>query len=220
MYRGMIGSLMYLTASRPDIVFAVSVCARSQSDPRASHLSHVKRIFRYLKGSDDLCLWYSKGGGLSLVGYTDADYAGYLADRKSTSGMAQFLGPCLVSWGSKKQNCTALSTTEAEYIAAAQCCAQVLWIKQQLVDYGITLDTISIFCDNTSAICVSKNPVHHTRTKHIDVRHHFLRDLVERKNIELIHVSSEGQLADIFTKALNHQVFLNLRVQLGLIRLH
>ncbi|XP_073525740.1 uncharacterized protein [Phyllobates terribilis] len=109
MYRGMVGSLMYLTASRPDIVFSVSVCARSQSDPRASHLTHVKRILRYLKGSDDLCLWYSKGGGLSLVGYTDADYAGYLADRKSTSGMAQFLGPCLVSWGSKKQNCIALS---------------------------------------------------------------------------------------------------------------
>ncbi|XP_073525776.1 uncharacterized protein [Phyllobates terribilis] len=130
MYRGMVGLLMYLTTSRPDIVFAVSVCARSQSDPRASHLTHVKRIFRYLKRSDDLCLWYSKGGGLSLVGYTDADYAGYLADRKSTSGMAQFLGPCLVSFGSKKQNCIALSTTKAEYIASASCSAKVLWIKQ------------------------------------------------------------------------------------------
>ena len=129
LYRAMIGSLMYLTASRPDILFATSLCARFQSDPRESHLSMVKRIFRYLKGCDSLCLWYPKFNSCNVIGYSDADYAGFLVDRKSTSGMAQFLGPCLVSWGSRKQNCIALSTTEAEYIAAAACASQLLMVE-------------------------------------------------------------------------------------------
>ena len=218
--RGMVGSLMYLTASRPDIVFTVSLCARFQSDPRESHEAIIKRIFRYLKGTDNLCLWYPKKCDFTLVGYTDADYAGYLVDRKSTSGMAQFLGPCLVSWGSRKQNSVAVSTTEAEYIAAASCCAQLLWLKQQLKDFGISMGSIEIRCDNTSAINISKNPVHHSRTKHIDVRHHFLRDNVEKKNIELTHCRTEDQIADIFTKALNKEPFIKLRLHLGLIPLH
>ncbi|XP_073525541.1 uncharacterized protein [Phyllobates terribilis] len=129
LYRGMVGSLMYLTASRPDIVFAVSLCARFQSDPRDSHVAIIKRIFCYLKGTDNLCLWYPKNCNFTLDGYTDADYAGYLVDRKITSGMAQFLGPCLVSWGSRKQNSVAVSITEAEYIKTASCCAQLLWLR-------------------------------------------------------------------------------------------
>jgi hypothetical protein len=177
----------------------------------------IKRIFRYLKGSDNLCLWYPKFSSFNVIGFTDADYAGFLVDRKSTSGMAQFIGPCLVSWGSKKQNSIALSTTEAEYIAAAACCSQLLWLKQQLEDYGVKLDTLEIKCDNTSAINVSKNPVHHSRTKHIDVRHHFLRDHVEKGNIMLTHCRTEEQLADIFTKGLSRLPFQHLRVRLGLI---
>ena len=208
---------MYLTASRPDILFATSLCARFQCDPRESHLSMVKRIMRYLKGSDSLCLWYPKFSSFDVIGYSDADYAGYLVDRKSTSGMAQFIGPCLVSWGSRKQNCIALSTTEAEYIAAAACASQMLWLKQQLDDYGIALGALEIKCDNTSAINVSKNPVHHSRTKHIDVRHHFLRDHVEKGNIKLTHVRTEDQIADIFTKPLGRIPFLNLRLMLGLL---
>ncbi|XP_073525663.1 uncharacterized protein [Phyllobates terribilis] len=121
-YSGMVGSLMYLTTSRPDIVFDVSLYARAQSDPRASHLVNIKKIPCYLKGSNNLCLWYPKDGSISLVGYTDADYAGYLVDRKSTSGMAQFLGPSLVSWGSRKQNSTSTSTTEVEYIGNGLMC--------------------------------------------------------------------------------------------------
>ncbi|XP_073525525.1 uncharacterized protein [Phyllobates terribilis] len=113
----MVDSLMYLTACRLDIVFAVSMCARFQSDPRESHVAIIKRIFFHLKGTDNLCLWYPKHCDFTLVGYTDADYVGYLVDRKSTSGMDQFLGPCLVSWGSQKQNAVAISTTETEYIA-------------------------------------------------------------------------------------------------------
>jgi hypothetical protein len=216
-YRGMVGSLMYLTASRPDIVYAVSLCARFQSDPRESHVAIIKRIFRYLKGTDNLCLWYPKHCDFTLVGYTDADYAGYLVDRKSTSGMAQFLGPCLVSWGSRKQNSISLSTTEAEYIAAAACCTQLLWLKQQLTDFGVTFNALEIRCDNTSAINISKNPVLHSRTKHIDIRHHFLRDHVEKKNIVLTHCRTEDQIADIFTKALNKDQFVTLRMLLGMI---
>ncbi|XP_073525791.1 uncharacterized protein [Phyllobates terribilis] len=136
LYRGMIGSLMYLTSSRSDIVFAVSLCARFQSDPRESHVAIINRILRYLKGTDNLCLWYPKNCDFTLVEYIDADYAGYFVDLKSTSGMAQFLGPCLVSWGSRKQNSVVVSTTEAEYIATASCCAQLLWIKQHLLTSG------------------------------------------------------------------------------------
>ncbi|XP_070018368.1 secreted RxLR effector protein 161-like [Nicotiana sylvestris] len=129
LYRGMIGSLLHLTTSRPDIIFNVGLCARFQANPKESHLTAVKRILRYLKGTTDLYIWYSKGSNFSLVGYADADYAGFLVDRKSTSGMARFLGSCLVSWATKKQNLVALSTAEVEYVAAASCCAQLLWIK-------------------------------------------------------------------------------------------
>lgn len=126
MYRGVIGSLLYLTASRPDIVFSVGLCAIFQSNPKESHLKAAKRILRYLKGTQDLVLYYPTGDNFNLVGHADADYAGYLVDRKSTSGMAQFLGSFLISWGTRKQNSMALSTAEAEYVAAASCCAQLL----------------------------------------------------------------------------------------------
>ena len=170
-------SLLYLTASRPDIMFSVCLCARFQADPRESHLKAVKRIFRYLIGTADLGLWYPRGGSsFELVGYSDADFAGCKVDRKSTSGTCQFVGSALISWASKKQNSVALSTAESEYIAAGSCVAQVLWLKQQLLDLGLPVGTIPILCDNTSAICITKNPAQHSRTKHIDIRHHFIRD--------------------------------------------
>ncbi|CAM8989275.1 unnamed protein product [Rhodiola kirilowii] len=137
----------------------VCLCARFQADPRETHVKAVKRILGYLRGTDDLYLFYLMGGDLRLMAYTDADYAGCKTDGNSMSGMTQFLGPCLISWGSKKQSSIALSTAEAEYIAAAACCAQLLWIKQQLSDYGVSVNCVSILCDNTSAINISKNPV-------------------------------------------------------------
>jgi hypothetical protein len=137
--RGMIGSLLYLTASRPDIMFCVCLCARFQSCPKESHLVAVKRIFRYLLGTIDLGLWYPKFTLLDLVRYSDADFAGCKIDRKSTSGTCHFLGHSLVSWFSKKQNSVALSTAEAEYIAAGSCCAQALYMKQQLEDLEIKI---------------------------------------------------------------------------------
>ncbi|GJV08636.1 retrovirus-related pol polyprotein from transposon TNT 1-94 [Tanacetum coccineum] len=155
-YRGMIGSLLYLTASRPDIMFSVFLCARFQEDPKTSHLEAVKRIFRYVKGTMHLGLWYPKGSGIKTIVYADSDHARYYVDRKSTCGICTFMGCCLTSWFSKKQTALAISTTEAEYVSAGKACQQALWMKQALVDYGIRLDDIPIMCDNKGAIDLSK----------------------------------------------------------------
>ncbi|GJS99935.1 retrovirus-related pol polyprotein from transposon TNT 1-94 [Tanacetum coccineum] len=177
-YRGMIGSLLYLTASRPDIMFSVYLCARFQEAPKTSHLEAVKRIFRYIKGTTHLGLWYPKGTGIETVVYADSDHARDYVDRKSTSGICTFVGCCLTSWFSKKQTALAISTTEAEYVSAKKACQQALWMKQALIDYDVRLDDVPIMCDNKGAIDLSKNPVQHSRTKHIEIRHHFLRDNV------------------------------------------
>jgi hypothetical protein len=195
------------------------VCARFQSNPKESHLLAVKRIFRYLKGTENMSLFYPRSDTFDLKGFTDADYAGDLVNRKSTSGTLQFLGSCLVSWASKKQNTVALSTAEAEYVAAAACCSQVLWIKQQLRDYGLRYECIPINCDNTSAICISKDPVHHSKVKHIHIRHHFLKDYVEKGLIKLDFCETENQVADILTKPLARDRFERMRMELGMIQL-
>jgi len=174
----MIGSLLYLTASRPDILFSVCLCARFQSAPRESHLTAVKRIFRYLKGTTNLGLLYRKSLDYKLVGLCYADYAGDRIERKSISANCQFLGEKLISWASKRQATIAMSTTKAEYISAASCCTQLLWRKHQLEDYQINANSIPIFCDNTVVICLSKNPILHSRAKHIEIKHHFIRDYV------------------------------------------
>ena len=218
-YRAMIGSLLYLTASRPDIMFAVCLCARFQSCPKESHLKAVKRILKYIKGTQNLGLWYGKQSELDLVGYTDADFAGDRMDRKSTSGTCQFLGGSLVSWSSRKQTSVALSTAEAEYVAAGSCCTQLLWMIQTLSDYELIFRKVPIMCDNTSAIMISKNPVLHSRTKHIEIRHHFIRDHVEKGDVELIHIDTKNQIADIFTKPLNTQQHNELRFKLGMLEL-
>ncbi|KAJ9548565.1 hypothetical protein OSB04_021108 [Centaurea solstitialis] len=183
-YRSMIGSLMYLTASRPDIMFAVCVCARFQVRPKESHLHAVKRIFKYLKGQPKLGLWYPYENSFDLVAYTDSDYGGANLDRKSTSGGCQFLGGRLVSWQCKKQTTVSQSTTEAEYIAASQCCSQVLWIQNQMQDYGLSFLQTPIYIDNNSAISIVNNPVKHSKTKHIEIKYHLIRDCNEKKLIQ------------------------------------
>ncbi|KAK6163779.1 hypothetical protein DH2020_000643 [Rehmannia glutinosa] len=218
-YRGMIGSLLYLTASRPDILHVVCLCACFQSNPKESHMSAVKRIFQYLKGTIQYGLFYRKNEIFSLKGYNVSDYAGCRVDRKSTSGTCQMLGNRLVSWFSKKQNSIATSTAEAEYIATGSCCAQVLWMRQQLRDYEVEEKEIPIMCDNTSAIAITQNPVLHSRTKHIDVRYHFIRDHVEKRDITLEYISTDKPLADIFTKPLCESRFEELKHELGLIEL-
>ncbi|KAJ9561108.1 hypothetical protein OSB04_006268 [Centaurea solstitialis] len=195
-YRGMIGSLLYLTASRPDIMYATCLCARYQADPKESHLKAVKRIFRYLKGTPNL---------------------GCKLDRKSTTGGCHLLGGKLVSCTSKKQNSVSTSTAEAEYVAAGSCCAQVLWMRNQLLDYGFQLSKIPIFCDNTSAIAIANNPVLHSKTKHIEIRYHFIRDYLMNGDVELQFIPTEYQLADLFTKPLDEKRFNQLISELGML---
>nr|GEV13777.1 putative ribonuclease H-like domain-containing protein [Tanacetum cinerariifolium] len=158
-YRSMIGALMYLTSSRPDIVHATCLCARYQAKPTEKHLKEVKRFFCYLRGTVNTSLWYTKDSGVELTGFLDADYAGCKDTFKSTSSEAQFLGEKLVSWSLKKQDYTALSTTEAEYVSLSACCAQVLWMRTQLTDYGFYHNKIPIYCDLKLAIAISYNPV-------------------------------------------------------------
>ncbi|GKD62375.1 hypothetical protein Tco_1299884 [Tanacetum coccineum] len=201
LYRSMIGSLMYLTSSRPDIMFSVCACSRFQVQPKVSHLNAVKRIFRYLKGQPNLGLWYPKDSPFILEAFSDSDYAGASLDRKSTTGGCQFLGLRLISWKCKKQTVVANSTTEAEYIAAFHCCGQVLWIQNQMLDYGYNFMQTKIHVDNESAICVVKNPVYHSKTKHIEIRHYFIRDSYEKRLIEMVKIHTDNNVVDLLTKA-------------------
>jgi hypothetical protein len=217
LYRSMIGSLLYLCASRPDIMLSVGMCARYQAAPKESHLMAVEKIFRYLIHTPTFGLWYLKGSSFERVGYSDSDWAGDKVDRKSTSGACQFLSRSLVSWSSKKQNCVSLSTTEAEYVSAASCCAQLLWMRQTLKDYGVHCDKVPLLCDNESAIKIGHNPVQHNKTKHIEIRHHFIRDHVNRGDINLSYVGTNDQLVDIFMKPLDEARFQELRHELNII---
>ncbi|GJV30999.1 putative ribonuclease H-like domain-containing protein [Tanacetum coccineum] len=169
LYRSMIGSLMYVTSSRPDIMFAVCACSRESS--------------------------------FDLESYSDSDYAGANLDRKSTTGGCQFLGRRLITWQCKKQTIVATSTTEAEYVAAASCCGQVLWIQNQMLDYGFNFMNTKIYIDNESTICIVKNPVYHSKTKHIAIRHHFIRDAYEKKLIQVLKIHTDDNVADLLTKA-------------------
>ncbi|KAL8104805.1 hypothetical protein AgCh_028832 [Apium graveolens] len=216
-YRGMIGLLLYLSASRPDIMYVTCLCARFQADPREPHLTSVKRIFKYLKGTTDLGLWYPRESDFKLIGYSDADFAGCKIDRKITSGSCQFLGGRLVSWFSKKQKSIFTSTAEAEYIAAGSYCAQILWMKNQLLDYGLEFSKILIYCDNQSAIVMTGNPVQHSMTKHISIRYHFIREHVDAGTVELHFVPTDQQIADIFTKPLCEATFTRLVNELGMV---
>ncbi|GJT82763.1 copia protein [Tanacetum coccineum] len=160
----------------PDIMFSICLCACFQEDPKTFHLKAVKRIFRYIKGNMHLRLWYSKATDIETIVYADSDHAGDYVNRKSTSGICTFVGCCLTSWFSKKQTALAISITEAEYVSTRKACQQALWMKQALIDYDIQIDDVSIMCDNKGVIDLSKNPVQHSRTKHIEISHHFLRD--------------------------------------------
>ncbi|GJU38185.1 putative ribonuclease H-like domain-containing protein [Tanacetum coccineum] len=174
LYRSMIGSLMYLTASRPDITFVVCACARFQVTPKTSHLHVVKRIFKYLKCQPKLGLWYPRDSSFNLEDFSDSDYAGASLDRKSTTG---------------------------EYVAAANFYGQVLWIQNQMLDYGFNFMNTKIYIDNESTICIMKNPVFHSKTKHIEIRNHFTRDSYEKKLIQVIKIHTNHNVADLLTKA-------------------
>ncbi|GJX34656.1 putative ribonuclease H-like domain-containing protein [Tanacetum coccineum] len=216
LYRSMIGCLMYLTASRPDIMFAVCLCARFQVTPKVSHMHAVKRIFRYLKHQPKLGLWYPKDSPFHLEAFSDSDYAGDNHDRRSTSGGCQYLGRRLVSWQCKNQTIVAISSTEAEYVAAASCCAQVLLMQNQLLDYGFNFMNTEIHIDNESTICIVKNPVLHSKTKHIQIRHHFIRDCYEQRLINVVKVHTDDNVADLLTKGFDLARFNFLVVTIGM----
>ncbi|GKA12191.1 retrovirus-related pol polyprotein from transposon TNT 1-94 [Tanacetum coccineum] len=170
--------------------------------PTEKHIHAIKRIFKYLRGTVNRGLWYPKDSSIALTAYADADHTGCQDTRRSTSGSVQLLGDRLVSWSSKRQKSAAISSTKAEYIALSVCCAQILWIRSQLTDYGIGFNKIPMYCDNKSDIALCCNNVQHSRSKHIDIRFHFIKDQVENGVVELYFVNTEYQLADIFTKAL------------------
>ncbi|GKC83157.1 putative ribonuclease H-like domain-containing protein [Tanacetum coccineum] len=193
LYRSMIRSLMYLTASRPDITFVVCACARFQVTPKTSHLHAVKRIF--------------------------SDYAGVSLDMKSTTGGCQFLGKRLISWQCKKHTIVANSTTEVEYVDVANCCGQVLWIQNQMIDYGFNFMNTKIYIDNESTISIVKNLVFHSKTKHIEIRHHFIRDSYEKKLIQVIKIHTGHNAADLLTKAFDVSRFNFLIASIGLLNL-
>ncbi|MFS7953253.1 putative RNA-directed DNA polymerase [Helianthus anomalus] len=207
LYRSMIGSLMYLTASRPDIMYPKCLAARFQSNPRASHMIIVKRILCYLKGTPSLGLWYPRKGDFTLEGYFDSDFRCCKVNAKSTTAGCQFFGPRLVTWQCKKQTSVALSTCEAEYVSASSCCSQILWIQQQMRDYGLQFLNIPLFVYNEAAINITKNPVHHAKTKHIEIRHHFIRDCFEKKLIRIEKIHTDNQKADLHTKAFDRTRF-------------
>ena len=204
LYRSMIGSLLYVT--RLDVMFSVCMCARFQASPIESHWKETKGILRYLKHTQNVGLWYS-----------NSDYVGCKVERRSTLGTCQLLGRSLVSWSSKKQNSVALSTAIAEYIVAGSCCAQILWMKAMLKDFGIIFKQVSLLCDNESAVKLTNNPVQHSRTKHIDVRHHFIRDHQQKGDICIESIGTDDQLVDIFTKPLDEKRFCKLRNELNIL---
>ncbi|GJW11819.1 putative ribonuclease H-like domain-containing protein [Tanacetum coccineum] len=219
LYRSMIGSLMYLAAFRPDIMFAVCACARFQVTPKVSHLHVVKRIFIYLKCQPKLSLWYPKDSPFDLEAYTDSDYACASLDRKSTIGGCHFLRRRLISWQCKKQTIVVNSTTEAEYVAASSCCGQVLWIQNQMLDYGYNFMNTMIFIDNESTIYIVKNPVFHSKTKHIEIRHHFIRDSYKKRLIQVIKIHTDHNVADLLTKAFDVSRFQYLIASIGMLNL-
>ncbi|KAB2633881.1 retrovirus-related Pol polyprotein from transposon TNT 1-94 [Pyrus ussuriensis x Pyrus communis] len=216
LYRSMVGSLLYLTATRPDIMYASSLLARFMHCPTSKHVGIAKRVLRYIKGTLDYGLEYVKGKNSMLIGFCDSDWSGSIEDSKSTSGYAFSFGSGVFSWASVKQNCVALSTAEAECISASEATTQAIWLRFVLEDFGeFQNEATPVHCDNTSAIAITKNSVFHQKTKHINRRYHFIKDALKDGIIDLVYCPTNEQLADIFTKPLPKDRFNYLRSMLG-----
>jgi len=220
-YRRLVGSLRYLTHTRPDLAFSVGYVSRFMQRPTTEHQQAVKRIVRYVAGTLDHGLYYPRcSGEAHLVGYSDSDHAGDIDTSKSTSGILLFLGKCLVSWQSVKQQVVALSSCEAEYIAASTASTQALWLARLLGDLlGRDTEAVELRVDSKSALALAKNPVFHERSKHIRVRYHFIRDCLEEGSIKAGYINTNDQLADLLTKPLGRIKFLELRSRTGMVQL-
>ncbi|GAB2273823.1 hypothetical protein Dimus_039054 [Dionaea muscipula] len=234
LYRSLVGSLRYVTCTRPDILYAVGLVCRFMETPTTEHLATCERILRYLKGTFAYGLWYASSSPATvsvapvllpdsppsfvLSGYSDSDWGGDVDGRKSTTGFLFFFGAAVFTWVSKLQPIVTLSSTEAEYVAVASCVQHGLWLRQLLKELYMeqAMSTV-VNVDNQSAIAVAKNPVYHDRSKHIDVRFHFLREAITKGDVELAYVKTQFQLADLLTKPLGYQCFVKMRNMLGLI---
>ncbi|KAI3721795.1 hypothetical protein L2E82_32813 [Cichorium intybus] len=217
-YRSLVGRLIYLTHSRPDICFAVGVLSRFMHRPTRHHFGAAKRVPHYLAGTREYGIWFCESKDFGLKGYTDSDWAGSMDDMRSTSGNCFILGKSAVSWSSKKQNSVALSSTEAEYVAAAAASCQAVWLRRILTDLGYEQVTATnIKCDNRSAVMLARNPVHHSRTKHIDIKHHFIRELVATEEIQLEECRTDEQVADVLTKSLPQAKHEEFSVKMGVV---
>ena len=214
-YQRLVGKLIYLSHTRPDIAYAVSVVSQFMHCPSEEHMEAVIRILRYLKSSPGKGLMFSKNDHVRVDGYTDADWARNISDRKSTSGYFTFIGGNLVTWKSKKQKVVALSSAEAEFRGMAKGLCELLWLKRLLAEIGFAPKSeMNLFCDNKAAIDISHNPVQHDRTKHVEVDRHFIKYNLKTNIIRFPFVKSEDQLADILTKAVSSKDFHNSLIKL------
>ena len=220
-YRKLVGSLIYLTTTKPDISFTVGILSRFMQKPCEGHWSAAKRVLRYLKGTQDLGIKYTQVDDFSLIGYSDSDFDGDKETGVSTSGYAMSLGLGAVSWRSRKQSVPADSTTEAEYMAAAEATKEIVWLRKILEDLQVKqVQSTPLMIDNTSAIKLAKNQKFHDRTKHINTKYHLIRHHVEAKTIHLCHCSTNEKIANNFTKALGREKLERFRTMLGLTNIH
>ncbi|CAL2227071.1 unnamed protein product [Prunus armeniaca] len=216
-YQRLVGRLIYLSHTRPDIAYAVSVVSQFMHSPSEYHMNAILRIVRYLKSAPGKGLMFSKHGHLNIDGYSDADWACNVTDRKSTSGYFTFVGGNLVTWRSKKHNVVALSSAEAEFRGMTKGICELLWLRKLLTEFGYKpTSTMNLFCDNKAAIAIAQNSVQHDRTKHVEVDRHFIKQKLEAKVFQFPFVKFEDQLADILTKAISSKAFHNSLDQLGI----
>ena len=216
-YKQMVGCIMYLAATRPDIMFVAGQLCRYMETPTEQHMTAMKKVLRYIQGTKELGIFYKRGSYDRLVAYSDSDYAGDYDNRRSTSGYVCFLSGAAIAWSSKRQPIVTLSTTEAEFVAATACACQVMWLRRVFEHIGLAQEEGTVInCDNMSTIKLSRNPIMHNRSKHIDVRYYFLRDLVSDGTIELKYCNTQVQVADIMTKPLKVEQFEKLRSMLGM----
>ncbi|KAM3271097.1 hypothetical protein P3S67_029300 [Capsicum chacoense] len=215
-FRSLVGGLNYLSHTRPDITFSVSLISRFMHSPSKQHLGADKRILRYVVGIIRYGIWYSKVSVFRLIGFTDSDLAGSLENLRSISGNFFSLGSGAISWSSRKQDTIALLSSEAEYMAATSTGCQAIWLRKLLVDLQQEqIGPIEIWCDNKAAIAMTKNPAFHSSTKHIDIRYHFIHNLVAGGIISLKFCGTNDQVANVLTKSLPHNKHDFFRLQMG-----